>query len=138
MLKGKRIFALLAAALVLFAAGCTPVPPLPEGFDEDTLMQAAKDTIALLNAQDIDGLRAVSSDTLNTGLTDETLSAVYTALSAGGAFVEYGEAATFGADDKTTGVQYAVVVMQAKYESKTFTYTLSFDTDMKLVGLYYK
>ncbi|MCE5234531.1 MAG: DUF3887 domain-containing protein [Clostridiaceae bacterium] len=138
MLKGKRIFALLAAVLVLFIAGCSPVPPLPDGFDEDTVMQAAKDTIALLNAQDSAGLRAVSSDTLTAALTDETLSAVYTDISAGGAFLEYGEAAAFGADDKTTDTQYAVVVMQAKYESKTFTYTLSFDTDMKLVGLYYK
>lgn len=133
-----KLLAFLLAVLLLFAAGCSPVPPLPEGFDEDTVVSSAKDVIALITAQDGEGLRAVSSDTLAAGLTDETLSAIFSAISAGGAFSEYGSTSSFGATDKTTGAEYAVVVMQAKYESKTFTYTISFDTDGKLAGLYYK
>jgi hypothetical protein len=35
-------------------------------------------------------------------------------------------------------VDYAVAVVVAEYEDQTFTYTISFNTDMQLAGLYYK
>ena len=44
----------------------------------------------------------------------------------------------YGSTDKNTGEEYAVAVAQAKYEKKSFTYTISFDTDMNLAGIYYK
>lgn len=137
--KANRIVLLMAlCALLLFAAGCQSVPPLSDSFDEATVKQTARDVVSLINAQDSDGLRAACDQTLAIALTDDKLTEIYTAISAGGAFSEFGDAIAFGATDKTTGAEYGVVVLQAKYESKTLTYTLSFDTEMKLAGLYYK
>ncbi|HWS30947.1 MAG TPA: DUF3887 domain-containing protein [Clostridia bacterium] len=135
----KRIFIpLAAAALLLFAIGCSAVPPLSDSFDEETVKQSAKDVISLINAQDGESLRNMSTTTLSDALTDEKLAEIYTAISENGAFTEFGEAAAFGSSDKSTGIEYAVVVQQAKYEAKALTYTISFDTDMKLAGIYYK
>ena len=44
----------------------------------------------------------------------------------------------YGSTNKNTGEEYAVTAAQAKYEKKSFTYTISFDTDMNLAGIYYK
>lgn len=141
MLNSKANHIVLFAALctlLLFAAGCQSVPPLSDSFDEATVKQAAKDVVSLINAQDNEALRAACDQTLAIALTDDKLTEIYTAISAGGTFSEFGDAIAFGATDKATGAEYGVVVLQAKYESKTLTYTLSFDTEMKLAGLYYK
>ena len=43
-----------------------------------------------------------------------------------------------GTKDETTGEEYAVVQVMAKHENANLTYTLSFDKDLMLVGLYLK
>jgi len=135
----KRIFiSLMALAMLLVAFGCSTVPPLSDNFNEEAVKQAAKDVISIFNEQDSTSLMAMSNETLAAALTDEKLQEIYTAISANGAFVEFGDAVTFGSSDKATGTEYAVVVQQAKYETKDLTYTISFDADMKLAGIYYK
>lgn len=120
--KTNRVVLLtMLCALLLFAAGCQSVPPLSDNFDEATVKQAAKDVVSLINAKDNEGLRTVCDETLAAALTDDKLTEVYAAISEGGAFSEFGDAIAFGATDKTTGAEYGVVVLQAKYESKSFT-----------------
>jgi cystathionine beta-lyase family protein involved in aluminum resistance len=43
-----------------------------------------------------------------------------------------------GTTNKDSKEEFAVVVMQAKYELKNITYTLSFTKQMKLAGLFLK
>ncbi|MDD3949457.1 MAG: DUF3887 domain-containing protein [Anaerolineaceae bacterium] len=35
-------------------------------------------------------------------------------------------------------ITYAVVVAKVKHENREFTYTISFDSEMKLAGLFFK
>ena len=50
-----------------------------------------------------------------------------------------GEKTTFsGTTDKTTGEEYAVAQVSVKHENANLVYTLSFDKDLALVGLYLK
>ncbi|HWR19762.1 MAG TPA: DUF3887 domain-containing protein [Clostridia bacterium] len=137
MLK-RILIPLMAAAMLLFAFGCSTVPPLSDNFDEATVKKAAENVIVFFNAQDSEAIRGMSNETLTAVLTDETLQEIYTAISENGAFVEFGDAVTFGSSDKATGTEYAVVVVKASYETKALTYTISFDTNMKLAGIYYK
>ncbi len=135
----KRACFVAFVLLLALAAGCSaPAPELSAVFDEDAVKQKAQDVIALFNAQDTDAIREISSQTLKDALTDDVFSQIYAALGQGGDFVEVTNMTASGSANKSTGEQFAVVVAQAKYKNKSFTYTISFDTDMKLAGIYYK
>ena len=121
---------------VVFLAGCAP--KLSEDFNEAEVKQAAENVIALLNAQDSEGLRALFTTQMNTAITDEVLTQIYAALSEGGSFETIESMIVAGSKDQSSGVEYAVVTAQAKYELRSFIYTISFDKQMKLAGLYYK
>jgi len=56
----------------------------------------------------------------------------------GGTFEEVSNISVAGSTDKTSGEEFAVAVVKAKYEIRSFTYTISFTKEMKLAGLYYK
>lgn len=134
----KRVLPLFTAILmIVFATGCG-APKLSAKFDEEAVKQKAQDVIALLNAQDSEGIRELSVQALKDALTDDTFAQIYAALGEGGAFVEVTGITSYGSTNKKTGEEYAVVLAQAKYEKKSFTYTISFDTDMNLAGIYYK
>ncbi len=134
----KRALPLFTVVLMIaFATGCG-APKLSAKFDEEAVKQKAQDVIALLNAQDSAGIRELSVQVLKDALTDDTFAQIYAALGEGGAFVEVTNLTAYGSTDKSTGVEYAVVQAQAKYEKRSFTYTISFDTDMNLAGIYYK
>lgn len=130
------IFTAINLMLVL-TAGCSE-SKLSAAFDQEVVKKKAQDVIAFLNKQDTNGIRDISTQTLNDALTDDTFAQIYDALGQGGTFVEVTGLAVSGSTNKGTSVDYAVVVAVAKYEKKSFTYTISFDTDMKLAGLYYK
>lgn len=134
----KQALSLFSVVLMIaFATGCG-APQLSAKFDEETVKQKAQNVIALLNAQDSDGIREVSVQILKDALTDDTFAQIYAALGEGGAFVEVTNLTAYGSTDENTGVEYAVVQAQAKYDKRSFTYTISFDTDMNLAGIYYK
>ena len=134
----KRVFSLFTVVLMIaFATGCG-APKLSDKFDEEAVKQKAQDVIALLNAQDSKGIRDISVQALKDALKDDTFAQIYAALGEGGAFMEVTSIMAYGSTDKKTGEEYAVAVAQAKYEKKSFTYTISFDTDMNLAGIYYK
>lgn len=128
-------FSIAIVLILALAAGCRATK-LSAAIDEGAVKQKAQDVIALLNAQDTKGIRGISTQTLNDALTDDTYTQIYSALEQGGAFVAVAGITVSGSTDK--GTEYAVVVAQAKYEKKSFIYTISFDTDMKLAGIYYK
>lgn len=71
-------------------------------------------------------------------LTDDVMKQIYDAIGEGGTFVEIKEVSVAGAKDKASEEEFAVVVASAKYEIKTFVFTITFTKQMKLAGLYYK
>jgi len=71
-------------------------------------------------------------------LTDDVLTLIYEAISEGGQFEKVEDMSVAGTTDSSSGEEFAVVVAKAKYEIKTFTFTISFTKQMKLAGLYYR
>jgi hypothetical protein len=127
----------LAIMSVLSLTGCSG-NQLSSDFNEEDVKKAAENVILLINNEDSESLREIFNTPLNEALTDDVLKQVYDAIRAGGQFEKIESMSTLGTTDKTSNEEYAVVVAAAKYELKTFTYTLSFDKEMKLAGLYYK
>ncbi|MEG1548443.1 MAG: DUF3887 domain-containing protein [Clostridia bacterium] len=134
----KRIFCIVLCALVMLCAGCIDVS-LAQGFDEASVTDAAKEVVALINAQDYPTIESNMREDLKSQLTpgqlEEALGEKVTSL---GAFKEFSSISVIGQKNKVTSEDYAVAVAKCKYDDGNAIYTLSFDVDMALVGIYMK
>ena len=138
--SGCKIVGISALAAVLcFAvlAGCIG-QELSGDFNEEEVRKAAENVIMLINNQDSEGLRELSTVQMRAALTDDVLEQIYEAMSEGGQFENVEDMSVAGTTDKSSGEEFAVVVARADYEIKTFTFTISFTRQMKLAGLYYR
>ena len=115
-------------------AGCAA--KLPEGFDEDEVKTAAEDVIILLDKGDGEGLTALMTDEMKAAITDDVQAQIFAMVDAVGSFQEISEMKTGGTT--TNEITYAVVVAKVRHEKGEVTYTISFDTEMKLAGLFLK
>ena len=87
----------------------------------------------MLNAKDYDAIVATMRDDLQETLTNDKISQAWEPF--------YEGLGDFDSISKTTiGAQkdYATAVVSAKYSNKTASFTLSYDADMKLIGIYFK
>lgn len=107
-------------------------------FDEDEVKKAAENVINLINNQDSEGLKEICNVQMKEALTDDVLKKVYEGIGEGGKFEKIESMSVAGYTDKSSKEELAVVVAKAKYEIKTFTFTITFTKQMKLAGLYYK
>ncbi len=129
-----RVFPIILLVVLSLGALSGCAAKLSEGFDEAEVKTAAENVIDLLNKHDSDGLTAMMTEEMKTGLTEAMQSQIFTLLDESGTFQEINEMKIGGSEQN--GISYAVVVAKAKYEKREITYTISFDPDMNLAGLY--
>lgn len=127
---------ILAMSIGLFACAGTTVP---SGFDKDEVGTAAEEIVGLATAGDFDSIIASLRDDLKASITADQLKEGWApAYQKAGAFVSISKIVLSGTADKTSGEEYAVAQVLVKHENASLVYTLSFDKDLKLVGLYLK
>ena len=132
------VCAVLALTLALGLFGCAG-KALPEGFDKDEVGSAAEEIVGLATAGDFDSIIAMlREDIRNTVTVDQLKEGWAPSYEKAGKFVSITKTALTGATDKTTGEEYAVAQVLVKHEGASLVYTLSFDKDMALIGLYLK
>ena len=122
---------------MLLLTACS-APALSADFNEEEVKLLAQDVVSLLNAQDSEGLRSVFTEQMNTAITDDVFVQIYAAIEGGGKFEAIDNITVVGSSDKSTGEEFATAVVTAKYENQTFTYTITFNKQMQLAGLYYR
>lgn len=123
--------ALLCGCLCLGLAGCGA--SLPEGVTQDDVTQAAAATVAALNSRDYDALTASMNETMTAALDKEKLAAAWEPFSE-----KMGAFSSIAKTRVGASKGYAVAVVTADYAAGTVTFTLSYDADLKLAGLYFK
>ena len=134
----KTVVALLALMLCLSLFGCAG-KPLPEGFSEEDVGTAAEEIIGLATTGDYDSIVASLREDLKSSVTADSLKESWSSIiEKAGAFESITKTAFSGTTDQTTKEEYAVVQVLVKHENASLLYTLSFDKDLALVGLYLK
>ena len=129
---------LLSTILSMLLLTACSAPALSADFNEEEVKLLAQDVVSLLNAQDSEGLRSVFTEQMNTAITDDVFVQIYAAIEGGGKFEAIDNITVVGSSDKSTGEEFATAVVTAKYENQTFTYTITFNKQMQLAGLYYR
>lgn len=135
----KILSCLMLAVLICFTllSGCSG-RKLSSDFNEDEVKNAAENVITLINNQNSDELKEICNVQMKEALTDDVLEKVFEAISEGGKFEKIEDMSVAGMTDKASEEEFAVVVARAKYDIKTFTFTITFTKQMKLAGLYYR
>lgn len=133
----KKLFSLAALLLtVLLLAACGPTP-LPDGVTQEALTQKATDVMDLLNAQDYEALTLQFKEEYQPQLTEESWhEAMDASFSEMGAFTEYKNIQTMGQKAQDSDEVYAVAVVLCSYENGEMTFTLTFESDLTLIGLF--
>lgn len=138
-MKAKRallVLMALCAALVFLGCGAKP---LPEGFDKDKVTARAEEIVGYANDGDYDAIIACLRSDLAGAITADQLkegwAATYDKV---GTFDSIQSEQLTSAKDSSTEEEYAVALVACKHASGTVLYTLSFDKDLNLVGLYLK
>lgn len=132
------VCAVLALTLALGLLGCAG-KALPEGFDKDEVGSAAEEIVGLATAGDYDSIVAALRTDLQASITADQLKEGWAATyEKAGAFQSITKTTLSGTTDETTKEEYAVAQVLVKHEHANLLYTLSFDKDLALVGLYLK
>lgn len=130
----RILFSLLVFSITLSACASTK---LADTYDEKIVTERAKEVVEMMNAQSFDKVNAEIRDDLQDQLTSSKLKeAIGAKLAEAGAFIDYPSISTLGQKSKTSGEDYATVVLVGKYENGTVVYTITMDTNLDIVGLY--
>jgi len=137
-MKLNRILVIFLSFILLIGVSACGSAKLAEGFVEDDVRRAAENTITLINQADAEGIRKSANTQLKDALTDKVMTQIFADIQSAGKFEIIEEMSVAGVKSQDRTEDFAVVIAKAKYESKSFIFTISFNKAMELIGLYYK
>ncbi len=138
----KKNFKLLSIVIILmtmiFVLSACNGPYLSDNFDENQVEAKAEKVIALLIIKGTEKIRDMSTEELKHALTDGVFVQIYEDVQKVGNFKQVKDISVSGSVDKKTKEEFAVVTAKAGYKKGDLIYTISFNKDLELVGLYYR
>lgn len=134
MRTARRVIgAALALLLVLALVGCSG-KPLPEGMDEETLLDAGREIVTLLNEGDYQGVYdRMRADGQEASTVDDVREAMENLLDEVGPYVKENDTLATG-QTLDSGEEYGTAVFYCKHEKKNVVYRVAFSTEMELMG----
>lgn len=136
MKKTTNVILLLIVTLLL--CSCT-VDPLSDQFDEAKLKRHAEEIIAIVNTKDYEAVLNCFRTDLRSNVTVQQLKdGLGSFLTDAGNYVKLTSFTAAGKIDASTKEDYAVTVNICEYENSSLIYTISFDENYELIGLYVK
>ena len=137
----KRLWLLLVVLSALFLlAGCkVSGNPLPEGMEEETVLERGREVVALLNSGDYQEVYdLLREDARETSSPEAIQSYMEERLDKAGAYKSEDEAMATGQKIKDTGEEYGTAVLYCKHEKKSMIYRIAYSADMELMGIQIK
>ena len=137
MKKRLPAAALTALLALLLLSGCkVSGNPLPQGMDENSVLEQGRTVVSLLNGGEYqtvyDSLRA---DAQQTSSPEAIRAYVEERLEKAGAYRSESDAMATGQTLKDTGEEYATAVLYCKHEKKSLMYRIAYSVDMELMGI---
>lgn len=137
-MKQFKLLGVLSLLLCLVGCGSSK---LAESYDKDTIYEKAQEVIMLANEgkyDEITKLAELPEDTTAEDFAKLVEEGWNPILKDKGDFVEITQYEIAGQHDKKTDQDYAVIALAVKYNEGTCVYTLYYNEDYELVGLYLK
>lgn len=118
---------------VLLLAGCQG-KALPEGMDEDALLEAGKNIMLQIVQGEYDTvLSEFRADVRETLTADDIQTLALAQLDGAGVYKQIEKSMTTG--QSSDGEDYGVAVLYCQFSEKDVVFRLAFDPDMTLIGI---
>lgn len=139
MIKKKKVGLIFLLLLIcLFTLSACGRSKLSSEFDQVEVEELATNIVNMVNKEDAEGIKELYNEEMKQAMTDEVLNQVFDIVKEFGEYEKITKIDVTGIKDKASDQPFAVAVINAKYTDKKAIYTITFDTDMKLAGLYIK
>lgn len=144
-LKSRKIKRVVSFMVVLTAVCALVYWAIPKSapigssgvFTQEAVEEKTVQVIELLNQDDFESLKNDATEAMKNAIDTDAIAGVREQI--GTDWGEYRSVGTiYTAEMKRRGERLAVAQTVAAYENISVTYTISFDKDMKLAGLYMK
>ena len=136
-MRKKFALALAVLSTLLLLSGCkVSGNPLPEGMEEETVLEQGREVVAMLNGgewQEVYDL--LRPDAQETSSPETIQSYMEERLEKAKAYVKETEAMATGQKLKATGEEYGTAVIYCKHEKKSIMYRVAYSVDMELMGI---
>ena len=136
-MRKKFALALAVLSTLLLLSGCkVSGNPLPEGLEEETVLEQGREVVAMLNGgewQEVYDL--LRPDAQETSSPETIQSYMEERLEKAKAYVKETEAMATGQKLKDTGEEYGTAVIYCKHEKKSIMYRVAYSVDMELMGV---
>lgn len=141
--QGLLIAGIIVGILVLLGAGVFWILPksyeLEKSgiFQEAVVLEQTEEIIALLDTEDYAGLEECAIEKMKPFMQENVI--VEAKATLGEKLGEnQGITSSYMAEVRQAGQRTAVIQVTVQYENRSVTYTISYDEDMRLAGLYMK
>jgi hypothetical protein len=133
----NRLAAVLLCAVLCAGLCACGKQPLADSFDESTVQNDATTLIGAINEGSYELAYNTFSDEMKNALSLEDFTSTFSALvQSKGAFRDFRSADVSGA--KQDGKDFASCIVISEYENGSLAFTVTYDTDEKVAGLYYQ
>ena len=136
-MKKRLCLLALPLALLLLLSGCkVSGNPLPEGMEEETVLEQGREVVARLNGGEWQAVYdALREDAKETSSPEAIQAYMEEFLDKAKAYEKETDAMATGQKLKDTGEEYATAVFYCKHEKKSLMYRIAYSTDMELMGI---
>ena len=136
MKKYLRWLIVMVVMSLLFS--CTN-SKLSDKFDEQQVLDKAKAVVDVINTRQYVDVISLLREDLQTQITADQLEIAWDdQINAAGEFDKIKNYAMESKEDSVTKEEYVTVVLEGIYAEDTLIYTLSFDENLDMIGLYMK
>ncbi len=136
MKKYLRVLIVILVMSLLF--GCSG-NKLSDKFDEQEVLDKGKEVVDVINTRQYEDVIVLLREDLRSQITaDQLVTAWDDQIVAAGEFDKIRNTAIESQEDSVTKEEYVTVILEAIYAEDTLIYTLSFDEDLMMIGLYMK
>lgn len=134
----RKLSLVLFLSLALILTACASKEDSISTEDLDKYGEISRNVIGYLNEGETEKIYEISTADLKAALTDEVLIEVYSTIDGLGDFVDFGDSDGIYQVDKNTDEKYTVILQKAKYEEKELLFTVNFNSEGQLAGIFYK
>ncbi len=136
-MKKIAVFSIILVLTLALFASCGSIQ-LAESFDETAVADKAQQTVQLLTDGEYAQVVELLRDDLKVLLPEDEMKTTFDEVFAKlGEFESFDSYAVLGQQDKEKN-NFAIIVYSVNYEKAQAKYTITFDEDMNIVGLYIK
>ena len=135
----KKLKGLMITVLAVFLlTGCNSME-LADSFDKDAITEKAAEEVNYLVTGDYESCRNMMREDVKEKITVEILESSMESLAeSAGDFKEIKSTTVIGQKDTENDIDMAVAIIIATFEKRSVTYTITFSTDMEVIGFYMK